>query len=172
MQTNEDVLCTLLLLKSRTCASSPHLNGYQIIKSPIHISSFTQIHLSSSTRTMPVDPFFIDWSGPDLEMVYASPVVVPEKGAQRNSHIRHTSKQTQPLRRLRDEDGKASSDGRNRRLLGSSDDHGGFTDDGFINQDFRVGGPNLCSLPTETYEIQDSHPLYLIIDVLERRMLT
>lgn len=121
---------------------------------------------------MPVDPFFIDWSGPDLEMVYASPVVVPEKGAQRNSHIRHTSKQTQPLRRLRDEDGKASSDGRNRRLLGSSDDHGGFTDDGFINQDFRVGGPNLCSLPTETYEIQDSHPLYLIIDVLERRMLT
>ncbi|OQD91929.1 hypothetical protein PENSOL_c047G03164 [Penicillium solitum] len=78
---------------------------------------------------MPVDPFFIDWSGPDLEMAYASPVVVPEKGAQRNSHIRHTSKQTQPLRRLRDEYGKASSDGRNRRLLGSSDDHGGFTDD-------------------------------------------
>lgn len=90
----------------------------------------------------------------------------------RHIHIRHTSKQIQPLRRFRDEAGKASSDGRNRRLLGSSDDNGGFTDDGFINHDFRVGGPNICPLPARTYEIQDSHPLYLIIDALEHRMQT
>lgn len=32
---------------------------------------------------MTVDPFFIDWSGPDVEMAYASPVVVPEKGAKK-----------------------------------------------------------------------------------------
>lgn len=65
-----------------------------------------------------------------------------------------------------------SSDGRNRRLLGSSDDNGGLTDDGFINHDFRVRGPNICPLPARTYEIQDSHPLYLIIDALEHRMQT
>lgn len=36
---------------------------------------------------MTVDPFFIDWSGPDVEMAYASPVVVPEKGAKKKAGI-------------------------------------------------------------------------------------
>ncbi|KAJ5401352.1 uncharacterized protein N7487_007248 [Penicillium crustosum] len=171
MQLNEDVLCTLLLLfKPRSCPPSPHFNGHQTIKPSFQVS--LQIPPSRSTSITPVDPFFIDWSGPNLEMAYASPVVVLKKGAKKSSHVRHTSKQTQPLRRFRDEDGKASSDGRNRRLLGSSDDDGDFMDDGFINHDFRVGGPNLCPLPAETYEIQDSHPLYPIIDELQRRMLS
>ncbi|KGO53834.1 hypothetical protein PEX2_023620 [Penicillium expansum] len=119
---------------------------------------------------MPVNPFFVNWSGPDLEMAYASPVIVLEKGARKSSYVRHMAKEAQPLRRFRDEDGKASSDGRTRRLFCSSDDDGSFTDEGFINHDFRVGGPNLCPLPAKTYEIKEDHPLYPVFEVLKRRM--
>ena len=85
MQTNKDIRCTLLLFEPRTCTPSPHLNGIKLL---IHPSKFhSNTSLSSSPCTMPVDPFFIDWSGPDVEMAYASPVVVPEKGAKKSRHI-------------------------------------------------------------------------------------
>ncbi|KAJ5937491.1 hypothetical protein N7454_003833 [Penicillium verhagenii] len=38
-------------------------------------------------------------------------------------------------------------DGRKRRSHGSSDDEGKLGEDGFCNEDLRVGGPELCSIP-------------------------
>lgn len=87
---------------------------------------------------MAADQFLIELRGPNLETAYASPIFTPENGADKDSQLRHKRKKKQPLRRLRDEDGKASSDGRNRRLYASSDDDGSLTDDGFINHDFWV----------------------------------
>ncbi|KAJ5355692.1 hypothetical protein N7517_010301 [Penicillium concentricum] len=95
---------------------------------------------------MAVEPLSTRWSGPNLEMAYASPRFVSEKGSNKGSESRHTKKEESRFRRERDEDGKASSDGRNRRLFGSSDDDGSPAPEGFINHDFR--------------KILDTHPLY------------
>lgn len=37
---------------------------------------------------------------------------------------------------------------------------GNLTDDGFTNEDLRVGGPHLCALPAEYIPIAKDHPLY------------
>ncbi|KAL3468631.1 hypothetical protein BJX64DRAFT_10893 [Aspergillus heterothallicus] len=55
-------------------------------------------------------------------------------------------------------------DGRRRRNKGSSrDQHSSRELDGFFNEDLRVGGPYLCSVPVESIEIPESDPWYQII---------
>lgn len=51
-------------------------------------------------------------------------------------------------------------DGRTSRYRGCSNDEGNLTDDGFINEDIRVGGPHLCALPARYIPITKNHPLY------------
>ncbi|KAG2421711.1 hypothetical protein HFD88_005687 [Aspergillus terreus] len=51
-------------------------------------------------------------------------------------------------------------DGRKRRYRGCSNDEASLTDDGFINEDLRVGGPHLCALPARYIPITKDHPLY------------
>lgn len=50
--------------------------------------------------------------------------------------------------------------GRKRRCRGYSDDEGHLTADGFTNEDLRVGGPYLFSLPARNIHITKEHPLY------------
>lgn len=87
--------------------------------------------------------------GSDLELSYASPVILKGKGADPECVERYSRKTTKP-RALNDEAGKLNApDGRNGRNRGCSDDIRDFTSDGFSNEDLRVGGPYLCSLPDE-----------------------
>lgn len=100
--------------------------------------------------------------GSDSELAYASPiiseVVLREMGADMASLNRHNSKKDLP-RALNDEAGKLSEDGRNRRSYGSSDDEGKIAEDGFSNEDLRVGGPYLCSVPFKSRPLLNEHPL-------------
>lgn len=104
--------------------------------------------------------------GSDFEKAYASPKVTRKKGTDRASLHRHDSKDLLP-RGLNDEAGKLSDDGRKRRSQGSSDDEGKIADDGFSNEDLRVGGPYLCSLPLISKLPPDTHPLR---DILLRKI--
>ena len=90
----------------------------------------------------------VQFSG-SLELAYASPVLLEEKGADQESIVRYNHKKILS-RSQNDEAGKLGSDGRNRRAHGSSDDEGKITDDGFSNEDLRAGGPYICSLPATT----------------------
>ncbi|KOS39044.1 hypothetical protein ACN38_g10130 [Penicillium nordicum] len=56
-----------------------------------------------------------------------------------------------------DEDGKLGDDGRKRRSWGSSDDEGPLTHDNLLNEDLRVGGPYLCSIPTASVVVPKNH---------------
>ncbi|PWY87460.1 hypothetical protein BO70DRAFT_394351 [Aspergillus heteromorphus CBS 117.55] len=69
--------------------------------------------------------------GSDRELAYASPVIKTDDGEEK----------------------------RIRRCRGSSDDEGLPTWDGYINEDLRVGGPRLCSLPASFVEIRRDHLL-------------
>ncbi|KAJ5719687.1 hypothetical protein N7493_007265 [Penicillium malachiteum] len=96
--------------------------------------------------------------GSDHELSYASPLVIRMAGDQpdRESLERHNSKRRSGS--FNDEDGKLGDDGRKRRSLGSSDDEGGLTSDNLHNEDLRVGGPYLCSIPTKNVAIPARHP--------------
>ncbi|KAJ5697974.1 hypothetical protein N7488_011658 [Penicillium malachiteum] len=75
---------------------------------------------------------------------------------------RHNSKRRSGS--FNDEEGKLGNDGRKRRSLGSSDDEGGLTSDNLHNEDLRVGGPYLYSIPTSYETIPARHPkLHLTI---------
>ena len=97
--------------------------------------------------------------GSDSELSYASPVIFRATGADEESLGRHASKRGHS-QASSDEDGTTQDDGRNRRSRGSSDDDGSLTSDGFCNEDLRVGGPRLCSIPVDTTYIIE-HPTYL-----------
>jgi len=101
--------------------------------------------------------------GSSFELAYASPVIslgaLRLMGVGTESLERHDSKRHRP-RAFNDEEGKYGEDGRKRRSLGSSDDEGEITVDGFSNEDLRVGGPYLCSLPLLTIPILVAHPLH------------
>ncbi|KAJ5930808.1 hypothetical protein N7466_006301 [Penicillium verhagenii] len=50
-----------------------------------------------------------------------------------------------------DESGSLSRQDRWRKgLRGSSDDEGELTEDGYSDEDLRIGGPDLCYLPATT----------------------
>lgn len=95
--------------------------------------------------------------GSDFELAYASPTLLRAKGADQESLHRHNSKKHRP-RAFSDEAGRMGRDGRNRRSRGSSDDEGQVTPDGFSNEDLRVGGPYLCSIPADAITVPGSHP--------------
>ncbi|GES65531.1 hypothetical protein ATEIFO6365_0010045400 [Aspergillus terreus] len=97
--------------------------------------------------------------GSDMELAYASPNVVRLRGGHPEAVSRHDRKR-QASGRVNDETGKEGPDGRKRRYRGSSDDEGKLTYDGFTNEDLRVGGPYLCSLPAQNVYITKYHPLY------------
>ncbi|KAJ5738601.1 hypothetical protein N7493_001756 [Penicillium malachiteum] len=96
--------------------------------------------------------------GSDFELAYASPIILIAKGADKPSIERHNSKKNRP-RSILDEEGKIGNDGRKRRSQGSSDDEGNLTIDGLCNEDLRVGGPCLCSIPLSTTILPDQNPL-------------
>lgn len=98
-------------------------------------------------------------SGASLELCAATPV------------LDHTE----------DSSSTASSKGRRSRSnRGSSKDDDPQASDGFVNEDWRAGGPYLCTMPTLTYNIprdypfrsfleKDCIPLYKgILPILER----
>ncbi|KAL2868504.1 uncharacterized protein BJX67DRAFT_379887 [Aspergillus lucknowensis] len=63
---------------------------------------------------------------------------------------------------------RALTDGRQRRNKGCSSDGASNRDaDGFLNEDIRVGGPHLCSIPGVITQIPKDHPYYerLIRDI-------
>lgn len=76
---------------------------------------------------------------------------------------RHERKKTFP-RAFCDEDGKLGDDGLKRRHLGSTNDEGHLTTDGFTNSDLRVGRPYLCLFPIEPLQIPASNPLSTHLD--------
>ena len=58
---------------------------------------------------------------------------------------------------------------RKRTSRGSSDDQDSVQDDGFINEAFRAGGPQLCTVPVATDSITPAHPSYqFVTDNMER----
>ncbi|KAL5342239.1 hypothetical protein BJX70DRAFT_410892 [Aspergillus crustosus] len=75
--------------------------------------------------------------GSDIELAYASPVVVELKGADR----------------------QLEADGRKRRHRGSSSDSGNAAWDNFVNEDLRVGGPFMSPLPAKVKPISRTHYL-------------
>jgi hypothetical protein len=56
-------------------------------------------------------------------------------------------------------------DRRKRRTKGSSTDRDEVTSDGFILEDYRVGGPILTSVPSWSEPVLESHPLYNLVGV-------
>ena len=104
--------------------------------------------------------------GSDFELAYASPIVsltvLREMGADMASLHRHNSKKNLP-RALNDESGKPGRDGRKRRLRGSSDDEGKIAEDGFSNEDLRVGGPYLCSIPLSSKPLPQTNSLHALL---------
>lgn len=58
---------------------------------------------------------------------------------------------------------KVGHGGRKRRSQGCSDDEGKLTKDGLCNEDLRVGGPYLCSVPSSTTRIPDTDPLSSVL---------
>ncbi|OQE20849.1 hypothetical protein PENFLA_c015G07408 [Penicillium flavigenum] len=91
------------------------------------------------------------------ELSYASPLVIRMRGEppDRESLERHGSKRRSGD--FNDEDGKLGDDGRKRRSWGSSDDEGPLTHDNLHNEDLRVGGPYLCSIPTANIPVPKNH---------------
>ncbi|KAL5342245.1 hypothetical protein BJX70DRAFT_395215 [Aspergillus crustosus] len=88
--------------------------------------------------------------GSDYEQAYASPAVFRQNG--------YASPQPELPNTYR---GTLGRDGRKRRYQGSSnDDDGAICDDGFINEDLRVGGPYLCPLPATVREFPIQHPIF------------
>ncbi|KAJ5171849.1 hypothetical protein N7492_004442 [Penicillium capsulatum] len=53
--------------------------------------------------------------------------------------------------------GKLGDDGRKRRSWGSGDDEGRLTQDNLHNEDLRIGGPYLCSIPTANLPVPRNH---------------
>ncbi|KAJ5937105.1 hypothetical protein N7466_003555 [Penicillium verhagenii] len=85
--------------------------------------------------------------GSDLELAYASPAVFYAIGAD-DEIIQCGSQKKNRSSSFTTESGSLSEHHRRtKRLRGSSDDNGELTSDGFSNEDLRVGGPDLCSLP-------------------------
>jgi hypothetical protein len=83
-------------------------------------------------------------------------------GADMASLHRHNSKKNLPIA-LNDEAGKLGRDGRKRRSHGSSDDEGKIAADGFSNEDLRVGGPYLCSVPLSSKPLPETNPLHALL---------
>ncbi|ODM21180.1 hypothetical protein SI65_04233 [Aspergillus cristatus] len=52
-----------------------------------------------------------------------------------------------------------SADGRKRSNRGFSDDED-LAWDGLVNEDWRTGGPHLCTIPVNWQDIPKEHPLY------------
>ncbi|KAJ5614821.1 hypothetical protein N7528_008475 [Penicillium herquei] len=94
--------------------------------------------------------------GSRYELAFSSPVMDPRKGATEKSLMRH---QSQPGKARADatEYGKPSTDGRKRRSYDSGSDSSTASSEGFHNEDFRAGGPYLCSLPVRTLLVPISH---------------
>ncbi|KAJ5949994.1 hypothetical protein N7454_001578 [Penicillium verhagenii] len=101
--------------------------------------------------------------GSDHELAYASPVILESKGADWESIQRHNSLKEGP-RSSNHEYGKIGNDGRNRRARGCSDDEGKLSEDGFSNEDLRVGGPYLCGMPQSMTQIDKSNPTSSLFD--------
>jgi hypothetical protein len=101
-----------------------------------------------------------------MELAYASPVVsqhvLEDMGADMTSLHRHDRKKNLP-RALNDEAGKPGNDGRKRRSNGSSDDEGKIAEDGFSNEDLRVGGPYLCSIPMSSRPVPETIPAHEVL---------
>ncbi|KAJ9486013.1 hypothetical protein VN97_g7340 [Penicillium thymicola] len=95
--------------------------------------------------------------GSKHELSYASPLVIRMRGdlPDRESLERHNSKRRSEA--FNDEDGKLGDDGCKRRSWGSSDDEGPLTHDNLHNEDLRVGGPYLCSIPTASAVVPKNH---------------
>ena len=95
--------------------------------------------------------------GSKHELSYASPLVIRMRGdlPDTESLERHNSKRQSEG--FNDEDGKLGDDGRKRRSWGSSDDEGPLTHDNLHNEDLRVGGPYLCSIPTANVVVPKNH---------------
>ncbi|KAJ5251625.1 hypothetical protein N7489_002035 [Penicillium chrysogenum] len=95
--------------------------------------------------------------GSKHELSYASPLVIRMRGdlPDTESLERHNSKRQSEG--FNDEDGKLGDDGRKRRSWGSSDDEGPLTHDNLHNEDLRVGGPYLCSIPTANVVVPRNH---------------
>ncbi|KAJ6178250.1 hypothetical protein N7519_008711 [Penicillium mononematosum] len=95
--------------------------------------------------------------GSKHELSYASPLVIQMRGElpDRESLERHDGKRRSGD--FNDEEGKLGDDGRKRRSWGSSDDEGRLTHDNLHNEDLRVGGPYLCSLPTANIPVPINH---------------
>lgn len=95
--------------------------------------------------------------GSKHELSYASPLLIQmcEDRPDRESLERYDSKRRSGG--FNDENGKLGDDGRKRRSWGSSDDQGRLTHDNLHNEDLRVGGPYLCSIPTANMPIRPNH---------------
>ncbi|KAJ5907810.1 hypothetical protein N7495_000492 [Penicillium taxi] len=76
--------------------------------------------------------------GSDFEIAYVSPVLEEDGN------------------RL----GIRSPNGRKRRSYGSSEPVSSIDPDGFTNEDFRVGGPYLCTLPAHTLVVSAEDPAF------------
>lgn len=80
--------------------------------------------------------------------------------ASSRTHLRLTGSPTYDL-------GRSSE--RKRTSRGSSDDQDSVQDDGFINEAFRAGGPQLCTVPMATDGVAPGHPSYqFLTDNMER----
>lgn len=68
---------------------------------------------------------------------------------------------TPVLNLVGDSPSTSSSEGqRSRSNKGSSNDDEPKGCDGFVNDDWRAGGPCLCTIPALTHTIRRGHPLY------------
>lgn len=63
-----------------------------------------------------------------------------------------------------------SIDGRQRKNRGSSYDEDALPADGIITEDWRAGGPHLCTIPVQTMEFAEDHYLYSRIKADGRRL--
>ena len=56
--------------------------------------------------------------------------------------------------------GLGTSDGRKKTSRGSSNDDDPMEEDGFVNEAFRAGGPQLCGTPVLTFPVPQGHPMH------------
>ena len=56
--------------------------------------------------------------------------------------------------------GLGTSDGRTKTSRGSSNDDDPMEEDGFVNEAFRAGGPQLCGTPVLTFPVPQEHPMH------------
>lgn len=59
---------------------------------------------------------------------------------------------------------------RKRTSGGSSDDQDSVQEDGFVNEAFRAGGPQLCTVPVATRSIASAHPSYHFLTINMERL--